>query len=283
MKKVIGLDIGGTNCRAAILNENYQIEKILIKDTLRGDKDIFINQVVELIKEIGFNDEIIAIGAGVPGRVRNDGYISALPNVGIYDIKLAETLNKIFNVPIYVKNDAEIAGYAEAILGKGKGLNKTYFITISTGVGGAYIENEELKNICNEIGHTYFEYKNEYYELEKIVSGTGLVKMCELNGIKINKAYEFFKLVVEKDEKALIVYNDWLKLLTQFLTIIKNYYNPDIVVFTGGVMKSKEIFFNDLKNMNKGINIDICYFEQEAGLMGAGSYALKMEEKKHEN
>ena len=80
MKKVIGLDIGGTNCRAAIINENYQIEKILIKDTLRGDKNLFIKQVIDLIKEIGFNEEIIELECDM-------SYSYSLKN-GVYQLQL---------------------------------------------------------------------------------------------------------------------------------------------------------------------------------------------------
>ena len=60
-----------------------------------------------------------------------------------------------------------MASVAEAIAGAGKGKFSTYFITISTGIGGSLFENGLIKNASSEIGHTLVPYKGEYYELEK--------------------------------------------------------------------------------------------------------------------
>ena len=79
MKKVIALDIGGTNTRVALINEEYKIESVLIKPTVVGNLDLFLANVRDTVREAvkDFTD-VVAMSAGVPGRVRHDGYIYAL-------------------------------------------------------------------------------------------------------------------------------------------------------------------------------------------------------------
>ena len=74
MRKVIALDIGGTNTRVALINENYEVENVLIKPTVVGNLDLFLSSVASVIEEgIPSLEGVIAISAGVPGRVRHDG------------------------------------------------------------------------------------------------------------------------------------------------------------------------------------------------------------------
>ncbi len=90
MKKVIGLDIGGTNTRAALINENYEIEKTVIRPTVSGDLPSFLESIAKAVEDLGPGLEgVSALAGGVPGRVRQDGYVYALPNVHISSIPLS--------------------------------------------------------------------------------------------------------------------------------------------------------------------------------------------------
>ena len=86
MKKVISLDIGGTNTRVALINEKYEIETSLILPTEVGNLQAFLKSVSSIIKKaIPSLDGVSAIAAGVPGRVRHDGYIYAtMPNIDLH-------------------------------------------------------------------------------------------------------------------------------------------------------------------------------------------------------
>ena len=86
MKKAIALDIGGTNLRCALINEKYEIEKVLIKNTLTGSLEVFLEEVAKIIEEIGLSKDVVGIAMGVPGKVRWDGFIPELPNIGIKNI-----------------------------------------------------------------------------------------------------------------------------------------------------------------------------------------------------
>ena len=178
MRKALCLDIGGTNLRCALINENYEIEKVIIKSTSNSTVDVFLNQVEEIINEVGVSDDVVAISMGVPGRVRWDGFIFELPNIGIKSIPLADYINEKFHKTAYVKNDAEMAVLAEGCLGEGKNYDASFFITISTGVGGALVRNGKIVVPSDEIGHTLIKYKDSYYEFERLNSVRYLVDLC---------------------------------------------------------------------------------------------------------
>ena len=276
MRKVIGLDIGGTNTRAALINEDYSIEKIVIHDTVSGSLEGFLESVSSIIEELcPDRKEVVAIAGGVPGRVRHDGYIYALPNIHIDSIPLQEYLEKRFSLPVKIINDAEVASLAEANVGPYKDAKSLYFVTISTGVGGALTINGELRNSSYEVGHTLFEYKGKNYEFEKIASGTGIKTLCELNGIKIASAKQFFDGVREGKKDFLPVYEDWIDLLSRFFKMIQSLFEPEIIALTGGVMKSSDLFFEKLKSACPNSRLLPCAHGQEAGLLGAGVLAFQ--------
>ena len=276
MKKVLAFDIGGTNTRLALVNENFEIEKELTYPTVRGSVNEFLASIKKIILDLDVNlNEVSAVGAGVPGVVNRDtGYIYVLPNVHISDIDLGGYLLKEFNLPLYIRNDAEVACLAEAVLGKGKKFDRVFFITISTGLGGALAVDKVNQDYVTEIGHTAYNYHGEYYEYEYLASGNGLVNLSKLNGLEVKNAKELFDLISKKDDKALYVYKEWLTILTDFITMVQNSYNPDIITFTGGVMKNKAIFFEDLCELNPNSNLTECYFKEGAGLMGSAIYAF---------
>lgn len=277
MKKVLAFDIGGTNTRLALVNENFEIEKELTYPTVRGSVDDFLGNIKKIVLDLGVNlKEVSAVGAGVPGVVNRDtGFIYVLPNVHIENIALGDFIKKEFGLPLFIRNDAEVACLAEAVLGKGKKFDRVFFITISTGVGGALAVDGLNQDYVTEIGHTAYNYHGEYYEFEHLASGTGMVKLASLNGLEVKSSKELFDLIKTKDEKALKVYKEWLTLMTDFITMVQNSYAPDVITVTGGVMKSKDIFFEDLCELNPYSNITECHFKEGAGLMGSAVLAFQ--------
>lgn len=274
MRKALCLDIGGTNLRCALINENYEIEKVIIKNTLNSTVDVFLNQVSEIISEVGVNEDVVAISMGVPGQVRWDGFVMELPNIGIKSIPLAEYINNKFHKTAYVKNDAVMAALAEGCLGDGKNYDSCFFMTISTGLGGALVRDGKIVVPSDEIGHTLIKYNDKYYEFEKLNSGRYLVDLCAMNDLYVLSAKEFFELKSKGDEKALKVYEIWINNLTNLIQFIRHYLDAKILVLTGGVLKSKEHFLDDLIARNQNIKISTAKFDQTAGLIGAAYYSF---------
>jgi len=277
-KRIISLDIGGTNTRVALINERYQIEKTLIHPTVTGNLDLFLESVSSIIDEcVDDPSGCISISIGVPGRVRWDGYIYALPNIHIDSIPLAEYLHKKYMIPVYVRNDAEVAALAEAVVGPFKVCKSLYFITISTGVGGALTIDGKLRNSSYEVGHTMTELHGEIHEFEHLASGHYLVRLASMKGVAIDGAKEFFQLVKARDPKMIPIYEDWISLVAGFINMNQKNFEPEVFTLTGGVMKSSDVFFDDLKKACPDSRIEKCHFDQEAGLIGAAVYGFQME------
>lgn len=275
MKFVIALDIGGTNLRSAIVDSEYNIVKVLIRDTVNGNLNQFYQDVRDIIKDLEYETyEPVAISIGVPGRVRANGFIDALPNINIADIDLANFIHQAFNLPVFIRNDAEMASVAEAIVGAGSGLFSTYFITISTGIGGSLFENGIIKNASSEIGHMLVNYQGNYYELEKIASGNGILKLLQLNGLPLDSAKEFFEKVKQRNELYMPIYHDWLNLIAGLIKFVERAFHPSVIVLTGGVMKSSDIFFEKLLALTSPAKLVKTHFSQNSGLIGAAAYGF---------
>lgn len=277
MKKVLSLDIGGTNTRIALVNENFVIEKELIYPTIRNSKEAFLANIKKIIIDLDVNlDEVIAFGAGLPGVInRETGYIYDLSNVHISDIPFGEFIYNEFHKKVYVRNDAEVAALAEATLGKNSKYSRVFFITISTGLGGALVIDKINQDYVTEIGHTAYKYHGQMTEYELIASGNGIVNLCNINGLSVNNSGEFFTLVKNSDPKAIYVYKQWLSVMTDFINMIEESYYPDVICVTGGVMKAKDIFFKDLCELNPLSNIVECAHSDKAGIVGAAIYAFQ--------
>lgn len=276
MKKVISFDIGGTNTRIALINEHFEIEKEETIPTKRDSVDAFLSSIDELISHFDLKN-VLAFGVGIPGVCnRETGYIYDLPNVHIKDIPLGEFIQNKYRKKVFVRNDAEVACLAEAYLGAGKEYERVFFITISTGLGGALVVDKDNQDYITEIGHTAFSYKGHMEEYEGLASGTGIPRLCKLNGLEVGNAGEFFSLVRNNDKKALDIFEEWLSILSSFIHMIQDSYEPDVITVTGGVTKQKDLFFEKLIEMNHNSNIVECKCKEEAGRIGAGVYAFKM-------
>jgi glucokinase len=270
MSKIVALDIGGTNTRVALINEKYEIESVRIEPTVVGNTELFLANVKKTIEEsIPDWSEVSALATGVPGRVRYDGFIYALPNIHIENVPLADFLAKTFHKPAYVINDAEVAALAESNVGPLKDAKSLYFVTLSTGVGGALTVGGELRNSSYEAGHTMTAYRGEIHEFEHLASGVGICRLAYMNGLQVVDAKEFFALVRNGNAQAQNIYRDWVKMVAEWLEMIGYAFEPEVFALTGGVMKSSDVFFKDLKMAAPHCRLELCGCGQEAGLIGA--------------
>lgn len=277
MKHVLAFDIGGTNTRLSLINEKYEVVKQLILPTKTGDVETFINNVFDVVDGLNINmDEVVSAGAGVPGVVdRENNYIIDLPNVHVKDIPLGEVFEKRYGVKLFIRNDAEVACLAEANLGAGKEFNRTFFITVSTGLGGALCVDGINQDYITEVGHTAVVYKGVLSEYERLCSGSGIPNLCKLNNVEVKDSKEFFDRVRANDEIIMPIYEDWLTLFSQWIRLMKDSYEPEVFCFTGGVFKNKDIFFEELKRRNPDCNMVECIYKEDAGTIGAAVYAFQ--------
>ncbi len=289
MKEVISIDLGATNLRVGLVKEDLSTPKVLRERTTKNDKELLYSQIKRMMTEL-LTSEVYktskpkVIGVSACGIVNNN-HIECLPNLGITDFDLKERLEKDFkNFKVYISNDANTTAFAEATYGMAKEFDTSFFITISSGIGGCLVYNHELIDLPFEIGHLPIRYKEKFYESEKLLSGNGIVELAKLNGLDVESASMLFSLVQDKDTLALKVYDEWIKYLGSLISSLHLMFGVDVFILSGGVMKSSDIFMDDLKEVSSAFTIPYLKkpiifkhskFDQDAGLMGGASIALK--------
>jgi glucokinase len=277
MNLVIALDIGGTNLRGAVVNDQYKFLEVNVLPTPLNDVNIFLKEIKNIIDQLLIkHPQVKAIACGVPGRVDTLGGIDILPNIGIRHVPLKSFLETTYGLPVVIKNDAVMAAIAEGNLGFGKPLNSSYFITISTGIGAAFIANHQLKHSSEEAGHMLVPFAGGFEELEKVASGQGIVHLAKHHGVDIPDAKTFFLQLGQQDPLLKPIFQQWLRYLTQFLQWVDRYYSPEAFILTGGVLKSKAFFWDALQSSVPHIPLALATFGQDAGLIGAANLAFSL-------
>ena len=165
----IGIDLGGTNIKVGVVNDDFKIVgKSNIKTDLPRPAEEIADSIakgVELAcKEAGIDvKDINSIGIGTPGVAdRNTGVVLYSCNLGFNNTDLGGLLKHRLGTDIYVENDANVAAYGEVLGGAAKGYKDVVVITLGTGVGGGIIIGGKIYtgfNFCGaELGHVVIEY-----------------------------------------------------------------------------------------------------------------------------
>lgn len=296
MNKVIGIDVGGTSIYGGLINEKGEILKKASEDTgSEGDKNIVLGRIKEIIKELKEGEKVEAIGIGSPGfiDVKKGEVLTIGGNImGWAGTKIKEELSNEFNsIPIFVENDANVAAICEEWLGAGKGLDSFVMLTLGTGVGGA-IFSKELgiwygKNYQGaELGHTILYPNGRQCNcgqrgcVEQYISGNAVEKnYMELTG-EILKGKEIFKRY-KIDVNCKKTVDKFTTDLGTYLISIKNIFDPEGIIIGGGVINSKEFWWEKAVdhyykkcNSPKGTDILQAKFSNDAGMIGAAKVAL---------
>ena len=168
----IGLDVGGTTFKAGVVNDKGEI---LCKDAYPTMIELPYQQIIEnmakLCRKVAADAgvdmcDIAAIGVGVPGICdQKTGIIPFCTNLGWHDIPFVEEMHKHIDLPVYVDNDATVAGLAESVAGVSAGSESSVFLTLGTGVGGGIVINGRpysgAHGIGSEIGHMILRLDGE--------------------------------------------------------------------------------------------------------------------------
>ncbi len=261
MKKYIGVDLGGTNIRAAIVQEDGSILEMK-KTQSRPERgaEAVMETMITLIESLEGYEECEGIGMGIPGPIDTiNGKIIVSTNLPkLIGFPIAQYIEEHFHKPAFMDNDVKVAALGEAVLGAGKGYPIVYYVTISTGVGGALVIDKKVISGQNghagEIGNICIDRNREKYNIlnvgaaENEASGTALTrKGRELFGDKIHDAGDVFDLARSGDEKALKLVDEMAYDLAMMFCAIGHIIDPHIFVVGGGVMKGKDVFFEKME------------------------------------
>jgi len=257
MKQVfLGLDWGGTYIKAGLVNSQGLIVKKRVYSSVDlQKKEVFIQNLKSLLKD--FKDyPIRGIGIGAPGMIDpKKGSIYYLPNIpGWRNYPLRAILQKQLKLPVAVGNDANVFGLAEARCGAGKGLKQAIFLTLGTGLGGAVIIEGKLlrgKTSAAELGHVPMTLKGAACGcgskgcIETYTGNSYLLKryrQLKKNKTKVKEIREIFERGLAGERQALILWKEFSFNLGKFLAGMVNVFNPQGIIFGGGVSGAFKLF-----------------------------------------
>lgn len=296
----IGIDLGGSHIAIGVVNKNGKIlektEKRLKGIVTKEVKKVIEETIIENFEKFQKEYKIEEMGIAIPGTVTKNMVVKSV-NLGLKNYNIVEELNKKINIQIKIKNDAKAAALAENKYGCLKNYNRSLFLTLGTGIGGAVIINNKLLNTGElpglEIGHMVIDkngikcncgrkgcferyasmkaFKNNLREslgYSQNVSGKELLSIIN----NTNKNDENYK----KIEK---VKREYIENLALGIANLVNIFEPEAIGIGGSFVYFSEVLLEDLKreilekdllfNKRKEINIKTAVLGNEAGLIGA--------------
>jgi len=311
MLMLVGVDMGGTTIKAGLVDKEGRIlAQSSIETKVGRDYRLIIEdmkrQIEGLLAECGCgNEDIESIGIGAPGLMNyKSGYVIYCTNLFWNNVPLGVELNKHFGKPVYLENDATVAGLAESLFGSTRNVPNSVFITIGTGIGSGIIINNKVYSgshfAGSEIGHIIVG--ENFYTcncgnngcLETFASATAMIRYArhrlEKDGVKsailemaegkpenIN-AKIIFDAAKEGDALGNEVVDRMVKYLSIGIINIYNILDPDIIAIGGGVSKAGDFLIQRLKArvskmvFTSGVNygdIVLAKLGNEAGILGA--------------
>ncbi len=296
---MLGVDIGGTNIRLALINDKYKIINPCMIN-MREKKELKSN-TPELVIDIITNylekqkQVITAIGIGIPGIIKNDRQIISCPNMpDLEDSNLYDRLRKIFGVPVFLEKDVNMIILADYFRLKNKHGNVIGFY-IGTGFGCSMILNGSLflgsRGFAGELGHIPLKGKNDKCGcglrgcLEIYAGGKRLEILAADKNVDIN---DIFVEIGINDREI----KEYIDSIIIGISSVVNIIDPDAIILGGGVIKIKgfplEFLIEEIK---KHLRTKMVVEELEiittdpgkfCGCLGAGIHCFnRIEEKKH--
>lgn len=306
----IGVDLGGTNLRCAVVRDNHEIVSRVETPTNASEgPDAVIGRIVDgmenaLRKAGGERSDIVAAGIGVPGPINQErGLVYSTPNMpNWHDVPLADIIRKRTDIPSFVENDANCAGWGEYVAGAGKGCRHMMAVTLGTGIGGAIIIDGKLHigrdGAAGELGHVCVEMGGRRCGcgargcIEAYASATAVVRRFEemiANGWESPLGHcgraitcrDIFVSAENGDAVARYVVRDTGKYLGVMASSVAELLNPEVCVVAGGMILAGEKLFSSIRetclgrNDHPGRTMAIVPAELggDAGLVGAADQA----------
>ena len=274
----IGIDLGGTNIAAGLVNENYElVRKKSVPTGAERPGEMIVDDMaalcLSLCKEHGVSmSDITAIGIATPGVANIDtGVCEYTNNINFKKFPLADLLGERLNFTnIKIANDANAAAWGEAVAGAAKGTSNSVMITLGTGVGGGIVIDNKLYTGFNyagaELGHIVIEIDGAPCTCgrkgcwEAYSSATALIRMtkekideCRATGrksIMLDAPRVSGRLACDSmragDEAAKEVYDKYIKYLATGLANIVNIFQPEVISLGGGVSNEGQSLIDSL-------------------------------------
>jgi len=256
----IGIDVGGTNIKGVLLNNNKTFKKVRFKINSKSNKNLIIAQIFEVIETLKKRQKKInKIGIGVAGPVdfKNQKVLNP-PNIpGLKNIYLGKIIKKKFGVKTVIDNDVHCLVLAETILGAAKGKKSVVGLALGTGVGGGIILNGKIihgaKGTAGELGHMTIKKGGWKCKcgsrgcLEAYICERGQEKTAKEILGKSMSSIALQKSAEKGNKKALKAWDIIGENLGIGLANIVDTLNPEIIIIGGGLAWAGDLLLRPAK------------------------------------
>lgn len=250
-KARIGIDLGGTNTRVAVVSPIGRLEKQFKFKTLpKFELELTLKNIEKAISYFQEEYEIESVGIVAPGPLdlRSGSFLTPpnLPNW--HHQALIAPLKELIGLPVFLENDANAAALAEAKFGAGRNADSVFYVTVSTGIGGGFVYKKQIisgaHGSAGEIGNMIIRAEGPDHHtlnvgaLETHASGTALKQRAEAKGLHDNAS-----LLNDEVERRVFVDD----LATGLANIIHT-VDPDVIILGGGVTASAPLYWKQLQH-----------------------------------
>ncbi len=306
MKYIIGVDIGGTQTRAALADQTGHIvtEMHALTEVTRGPEAVIdhVVQYIERLRElVPEDDELVGVGVGCPGPLDpEDGIVFTAPNLpGWTNVPVRDMLTERTNLFIKLSNDANAAAIGEWFFGGGCNHSNLVYITISTGIGsGVIVDGRPLlgyKGAGGELGHMVLDLK-EQKTWEELASGTALKNVAietmkthmhtmlhELGTPETITAADVAEAAARGDAVAQRLMHREGYLLGLGLVNVLHMFSPEIILVGGSVVTSNPSLLERaqcvvdervIADIYRSVPIEVAQLGNRVGMLGAVALLL---------
>ena len=270
----LGIDLGGTNIVAGVVDKKYKIvAKASCKTAVPRPESEICDSMAEVAKKAVEKakltmDDIESVGIGVPGAVNpKTGVIEYSANLFFHNWEVVEMMEERLGKKVHIENDANAAALGEYLAGSAKGARNAVAITLGTGVGGGIIIDGKIYSGSNfagaELGHMVIVKDGKECACgrrgcwETYASATGLInltkqkilseklefsymlKLCDGDINKVN-GRTAFDAMRDGDPTAKSVVEEYISYLSCGLVKIINIFQPDVLCIGGGISNEGE-------------------------------------------
>lgn len=302
VRHAIGIDLGGTNLRIALVAESGEIVRKKKEPTPPNLAEALLSGIEDV-----FSEEIVGIGLGVAGLISStEKKVLLSPNLpAVEQIDLVRVIEEKFEKPVRIENDANAAAFGELWIGAGRDFTRFVLITLGTGIGGGVVHNGRLLNIAAEIGHMSIDADGEkcgcgnngclelFASAKAILSSAGaelesgresiLREYCGGNVYRLTPEH-IHRAAFDGDSLAREVLKNAGRYLGVGLANVINLMSPEAIVLAGGLTGSWDLYVQEairetsrraFRELVENVKILPALLGDDAGTIGAAGLVFR--------
>ncbi len=312
VKKAVGIDIGGTYVKGALVDERGVI---LVKDQIPTHKEDgfaeILRNIAAFVQRLAVAggatlQDLVGVGVGIPGFIDDrEGSAVEVINVGWRQVPLRAILANALGLSIWMENDANAAALGESWIGAGRGAESLLCVTLGTGVGGGIVLQQRVwrgtNHMAGELGHFVVDPDGVPCKcgkrgcLETFASATGMLRLAR-EGLERGEpsvlmadrlsTIEIFDAAANGDALAAAVVMTAADKLGRGLAYAADLLNPEVIIIVGGVAQAGEAllapvrtaFARDaLRRVAAATRLVSALLGNDAGVVGAAKLAFQSE------